>query len=390
MITNGFTYVAVLLFMASVLVTLEKKTTGAWGRFFSYVPAVVLCYLLAMGLCSMNVWDLNATKPVYSALKNSLSYAMIFTMLLRCDIRKIVKLGPRMLVGFFSASFTICVAFVCTFALMRNYLGNDAWMVLGALCASWLGGSGNLLAVQTALNISESDMAYALVIDSIDYSAWIMFLLWSVHLAPKFNRWTRADTKVLDEVSTRLANDAKANTAPLTFHGLFLLIGCALLAAAAGQYLGLLVHAYAPWLDPSTWTVLSITILGLLCALSPLGRVAGSVELSNIFLYSVIALLASRSSLSQLTNTPMWILTGFLILIIHAVLMVLICKLLKIDLFTAGVASLANIGGTASAPVLAGSYSGSLVPVSILMALMGYVIGTPGGILVANIMKMLV
>jgi len=106
-------------------------------------------------------------------------------------------------------------------------------------------------------------------------------------------------------------------------------------------------------------------------------------------LYAVIALLASRASLTELGDAPAWILTGFIVLAIHAALMLLICKLLKLDLFTAGVASLANIGGTASAPVLAGAYSGSLVPVGILMALMGYVVGTPLATLCANVMRLL-
>ena len=157
----------------------------------------------------------------------------------------------------------------------------------------------------------------------------------------------------------------------------------------AGQNVGAAINGVAPWLDKATWTVLFITVMGLVGAVSPLGKVAGSAEVSNLLLYSVIALLASRASLLELADAPAWILTGFIILAVHGVLMVIICKLLKLDLFTGAVASLANIGGTASAPVLAGSYSGSLVPVGILMALMGYVIGTPGGILTARLMSML-
>lgn len=389
MITSGFTYVATLLFMAAVLVTLEKSSKGVAAKFFKYVPAVVLCYLIAMIFCTLKVWDLEATKPAYSALKNSLTYAMVFTMLLRCDIRKIIKLGPKMLIGFFSASITIMIGFVCAFLMMKGVIGSDSWMGLGALCGSWLGGSGNMVAVQAALDISEADMGYALVIDSIDYSLWVMFLLWAITLAPKFNKWTKADTTKLDEVSKKLADDAKANTKPITFQSLILLIGLALLVSAIGQNVGTAINGALPWLDKATWTVLFITVLGLVGAVTPIGKVAGSVEVSNLLLYSVIALLASRASLLELADAPMWILTGFIILAIHGVLMVLICKLLKLDMFTGAVASLANIGGSASAPVLAGSYSGSLVPVGILMALMGYVIGTPCGVLVANIMRML-
>ena len=389
MITNGFTYVAVLLFMAAVLVTLEKKSTGKAATFFKYVPAVVLCYLIAMVLCTLKVWDLGETKPAYSALKNNLTYAMIFAMLLRCDIRKVIKLGPKMIIGFLCATATIITGFIVAFLLMKGVIGSDAWMGLGALCGSWIGGSGNMVAVQAALDISEADMGYALVIDSIDYSLWVMFLLWAINLAPKFNKWTKADTTKLDEVSASLEEEAKLNTNPPTFQSLILLIGCSFLVSAIASNVGSSIAGVINFADKATWTVLFVTVVALIAAGTPLGKVAGSQEVSNLLLYSVIGLLASRASLLELGDAPAWILTGFIILAIHAVLMLVICKLLKLDLFTAGVASLANIGGTASAPVLAGSYSGSLVPVGILMALMGYVVGTPLAVLCANIMRML-
>lgn len=389
MITNGFTYVAVLVFMAGVLVTLEKNSTGGLQKFFKFIPAVVLCYLIAMLLCTMQVWDLAETKPAYSALKNSLTYAMIFAMLLRCDIRKVLRLGPKMLVGFFSATFTIIIGFIVAFTLMKGVIGTNAWMGLGALCGSWIGGSGNMVAVQAALDISEADMGYALVIDSIDYSIWVMFLLWVIQLAPKFNKWTKADTTKLDEVSVRLEEEAKANAKPVTFQSLILLIGCALLVSSIATNVGAKLYGITNFSDKATWTVLFVTCVALVCAVTPLGKVAGSAEVSNLLLYTVIGLLASRASLLELGDAPAWILTGFIVLFIHAGLMLIICKVLKLDLFTAGVASLANIGGTASAPVLAGSYSGSLVPVGILMALMGYVVGTPLAVICANIMRMI-
>ena len=389
MITNGFTYVAALLFMAGVLVTLEKKAGGALKKFFKYVPSVVLCYLIAMLLCTLKVWDMGQTKPAYDALKNNLTYAMVFAMLLRCDIRKVLRLGPRMLLGFFSATLSIMIGFIVAFVIMKRFIGSNAWMGLGALCGSWIGGSGNMVAVQAALNIAEGDMGYALVIDSIDYSLWVMFLLWVIQLAPRFNRWTHADTSRLDEISVRLEDEARMNTQPPTLQSLLLLIGCAFLVSAIATNVGAKLYGWTGFSDKATWTVLFVTAVALLCAMTPLGRVAGSGEVSNLLLYTVIGLLASRASLAELGDAPAWILTGFIVLAVHAALMLLFCKLLKLDLFTAGVASLANIGGTASAPVLAGSYAGSLVPVGILMALMGYVVGTPLATLCANIMKLL-
>lgn len=385
MITNGFTYVAVLIFIAALLVWLQKHTKS---KFFDYAPPIVLLYLITMIFCTLKVWDLEATKPAYSALKNNILFAMIFLMLLRCDIRKIFKLGPKMLGGFFCASITISLGFIITYAILHGPLGEGAWKALGALCGSWMGGSGNMIAVQAALDIGEADMAYALVVDSIDYSIWVMFLLWAINLAPKFNKWVKANTKTLDEVSKRLEDDAKANGGSITFVNIIFLLGISLVVSALGQNIGTTLNGALPFLDTSTWTVLFITLAGLAGALTPVGKMAGTTELSNVMLYSVVALLASRASFLELTDAPVWIIAGFMILGIHGILMVLCAKIFKLDMFTCGVASLANIGGSASAPILAGAYSGALVPVGVLMALMGYVIGTGGGLIVANIMSL--
>ena len=385
MITNGFTYVAVLIFIAALLVWLQRYTKS---KFFEYAPPIVLLYLITMIFCTLGVWDLEATKPAYSALKNNILFAMIFLMLLRCDIRKILKLGPKMLGGFFAASITIAIGFIATYAIMHSALGSEAWKALGALCGSWMGGSGNMIAVQAAFDIGEADMAYALVVDSIDYSIWVMFLLWAINLAPKFNKWVKADTTTLDEVSKRLEEDAKANNEPITFVNIIFLLGISLVISAVGQNFGATVSGTLTFLDKSTWTVLFITLAGLVGAVTPIGKMAGGTELSNVMLYSVVALLASRASFLELSDAPIWILAGFMILAIHGILLLIIAKIFKLDMFTCGVASLANIGGSASAPILAGAYSGALVPVGVLMALMGYVIGTGGGIIVANIMSL--
>ena len=232
MITNGFTYIAVLIFMASILITLQSVKD--W-KFFEYVPPIVLLYLGTMILCTVNFWDLEATKPAYSALKNNILYAMIFLMLLRCDIRKVLKLGPRMLFTFFTASISISIGFILTYAIMHEYLGPGAWKGLAALCGSWMGGSGNMVAIQAALNISEAEMGYALVIDSIDYSIWVMFLLWAITKAPQFNKWTKADTSLLDEVSKSLETEMNNNKSEITFQSILLLIGSALVVAALTQ-----------------------------------------------------------------------------------------------------------------------------------------------------------
>ena len=384
MITSGFTYLAVLACIAGCLIWAQYATKS---KFFDYVPPVVLLYLIGMVCCTLSVWNVAETKAAYSAVRNPILYAMIFLMLLRCDIRQILKLGPKMLLGFFTASVSIAIAFVATYALFNPVLDEGAWRGLGALCGSWMGGSGNLVAVADALQATETQLAGASIVDSIDYSCWVMFLLWAINLAPKFNKWVKADTTKLDEVSRALeAETVGAGKKPVNFPSLMFLLGLSLLASAlctnAGDWLRGIAPSFLQVFDSATYRIVLISVLGLVLAMTPIGKIAGAAELSNVMLYMVVALIASRASFMELLAEGMawWILAGFVILAIHGILMVLAAKVFKLDMFTCGVASLANIGGTASAPILAAAYSGNLVSVGVLMALMGYVIGTFGGI----------
>ena len=392
MITNGFTYIAVLAFIAALLLGAQKITK--W-KFFDFAPPVVLLYLIAMLCCTFGVWSTSDTSAAYNAVRNPILYAMIFLMLLRCDIRQIMKLGPKMLLGFFTASITIAIAFIGTYAIMNPLLGEGAWRGLGALCGSWMGGSGTLVAVSEMLSASEVELAGASIVDSIDYSIWVMFLLWAINLAPKFNKWVKADTSKLDEVSSRLdAEFAEAKKRAIDFPSLMFLFGLSLVASALCSNLGDVLRGAAPEFlkifDVASYRIVLISILGLVLAMTPIGKIAGSAELSNMMLYMVIGLIASRASFMELLEQGMawWILAGFIILAIHGVLMLLAAKIFKLDMFTCGVASLANIGGTASAPILAASYSGSLTSVGVLMALLGYIVGTYGGWGVGVIMSL--
>ena len=388
MIQNGFMYIGVLIFIAAMLVNLPKIIKGDFSKkFFSFAPPIVLIYLGLMVLCTVGLWDLEATAPAYSSLKNPLLYAMLFIMLLRCDMRKIIKLGPKMLIGFFAATVSIGIGFFIAYAIMHNFLGEGAWGALGALCGSWMGGAGNMLAIQAALNVGEDAMAYALVVDSICATLYVMFLLWSIGFAKVFNKWTKADTRIIDEVGASLEEEAKANTKPVTWQNIILILGSGLLVSALSQEIGVAINSVAPIFDKATWTVLVVTFLGVILAMTPFGKIKGTEEISNVLLYSVIALIASRADLGSVGNAPLWLITGFMILGIHALIMIVLAKILKMDVFTCAVASLANVGGTATAPVLAGTYSSALVPVGIVMALLGYIVGTGGGLIVAQMMS---
>ena len=246
-----------------------------------------------------------------------------------------------------------------------------------------------MLAVQAILDVSEESLAYALVMDSVCAVIYVMFLLWVINFSKEFNSWTKADVRLIDEVGASLEKEAREDKRPLTWKNMLLLIGVSFFISSLSKDAGVMVASVLPVFDKATWTVLLVTATGLIVAMTPFGKIKGTEEVSNIMLYIVIAMIASRADISAMGNAPVWLAAGFLILLIHIAVMVILAKLIRLDIFTCAVASLANVGGTATAPVLAGAYSSALVPIGILMALLGNIIGTPGGAFVGYLMSLI-
>lgn len=391
MITDGFQFIALLFFVSGIVIYLEKKFKN--GIFFKYIPALVIIYFGAMILSTLGVWDMNveSVSKARSVLKDAILPSMIFLMLLRADLRDIAKLGPRMIISFFTATFTIMIGFVVAFLIFKGSLASNAPLTFGALAGSWVGGTQNMVAVQQAVGLEGSGMGYTLLIDSIDYSIWIMFLLFLVPFANKFNKWTKADTSKIDNINEHLTAKFSTISKEITFQDIFFLLSVSLGVTAVTTIMGneLVKIPALAFMGATGWTIIITTILGVIFAMTPLARIPGSPEVSNVLLYMLIGLIASNANFMELTQAPAYILAGFVILIIHGVLMAIIGKVFKLDLFTCGIASLSNIGGVASSPVLAAAYSQSLVPIAVLMALIGVITGTFFGIGVAKFLTLL-
>jgi uncharacterized membrane protein len=385
MITDGFSYLAVLMSLSAFIVFTEQKTKA---KFFEYLPAIVIIYFVVMLLSTFGLWQKSeSVTATYKTLKSNLLPAMIFLMLLNADMREIVKLGKKMLLTFLLASTSIAIGFIGMFALFHSAFAQDAWKAFAALTGSWMGGTGNMVAIQGALDLPDAALGYTLLIDSIDYAIWVMILLALVPFAKRFNVWSKADTSVIDAVGERLALK-DADKKPMDFASLFLLLGSALLVSALSQSAAALLPV-TDFLTSTTWVVIIATLAGMLFAMTPLAKLSGASELANIMLYLIVALIASRANFAELTEAPLYILAGFVIIAIHAAIMVLFAKLFRLDLFSLGVASLANIGGVASAPILASAYSKALIPIGVLMAMMGYILGTFGGLMVGKILELI-
>ena len=148
-----------------------------------------------------------------------------------------------------------------------------------------------------------------------------------------------------------------------------------MMVSTVSQYLSTILPSIG-FIDASIWKILLATFIGIGFALTNVGKLRGIDEISNISLYLILILTASNVNLAALINAPIYILAGFVILLIHFTVMILMAKVFKLDLYTCGIASIANVGGVASAPIIAATYDKNLVSVSVLMSLLGDISGT--------------
>ena len=367
MIDNGLAYLLSIAGVAAFFALLESRTKA---KLFEYLPGVVLIYASAMMLAQGGFWaKTEAVSAAYATAKNNLLPAMLFLMLLQVDLRQFARLGKPLLIAYTAAVLSIGASMILVFWLFG--FNTDEAGIFAALCGSWMGGTANMLAIGSALGVDESLMGYALVTDAVDYTFWVIILLSLVRLAPAFNRWSGAicQSEKLDDLG------CACNIGPKRY---WLLLGISLLIALLSQSLA----QYLGGLSTTTWVVLIATLLGLIGAHSPLKRINGSGDIASTMLLLLVALIGSRADFTGFEQVPLYLLAGFLILLLHGAVMILAAKFFKLDLFSIGIASLANIGGVASAPILAAAYNKALIGVAVLMAIMGYLIGTFGGLLV--------
>lgn len=394
-IENGFTYIAFLMFLCGGLLALQKY--AKW-KIFDIVPPLVWIYVIGMLCCTAGMFNSEGVSAAYGVLKNNLLYAMIFVMLLRCDFKKIAKLGGRLIAIFLGCSLTLAIGFIVFYPILKGAMGGGekTWAATAALFASWVGGSANMAAMEANFEGLIDPGAYgcALALDTVCYSVWIALLLLMVKHAGKWNKATNADTSKLDALAEAASAEVAKGQKKATSADWIFLIGLSLGVSVIAQKAGVFMNngfksVGLAMFDKGTCTTVFVTVLGLICAMSPLGKLPAVEELSSVLLYAVVAMLASQAPLNALLEAPMWVVYGMLVLVVHVVLMFLLSKIFHWDLCMVSTASVANIGGSASAPIIACAYSDSFAGIGVLMGVLGAAIGNFMGMGMGAILRML-
>jgi uncharacterized membrane protein len=382
MIETVWPYLALMPLAAGVFPSLEKRYR--W-RVFTVLPPIVWTYLFVTALAVGGLWS--ASPEIQGAqrtLTSQLLPALLFLLMVTCDVRAIVAVGPRVLAVFAAAMASILLAIVLTFLLFRFALPIEGWKMLAALSATWTGGSANLVAVQQVVGLSESALPAVLLADALCYSVWVLVLFSTGAFAPAFNRWTRADRRGREypQLSSVAATGSADSGNILLWLGLAMLVGLGAAHLATSM-------PTSTMLTKTSWTVLFATVAGLLVARTPLARVPGPAATGSALLALLVAVLASQSNFQGLASAPLFILVGFTTMLLHIAILALLARVLRFDMYLCAISSLAQIGGVASAPVLAATYSPVLVPIAILLAMLGLILGTGTGLFMGSVLSSL-
>lgn len=384
---------AVLAGVTSLFFFLEKKT-GL--KLFNYFPPLIFIYLVPVALSNTGVIPSNS--PVYGFMRQNILPMFLVLMLLQVDFLATVRAMGRGVIVMLLGTLGVIVGAPIAFFLVRHglrVLGPDAWKGYGALAGSWIGGTGNMAATAVALDLDDRSLAfgYGLVSDNAVYLVWLPLLLMSKNFAGWFHRFTGVPDGRVEAVHEAAGKLSVDTGKPGMVHYLYLAFigfGVTALAARLAGYLPEIPSGpeAQPFITTGTWNILLVTLFGILLSLTAVSKIPGSHAFAMALVYLFVARMGAIADLSRLDSSILWFLLGaYIWIFIHGFFLVGAARVFKVDVHTAAIASAANIGGAASAPIVAAHHNPVLVPVAILMALIGYAVGNPAAIFAGLLCK---
>jgi uncharacterized membrane protein len=380
--------VLVFAYLAAVVaLVFQVARRPALRPLFDRLPALVWTYFLPM--LSTTAGILPAESPVYRAIARYLLPASLSLLLLSSELKAIARLGRTALVVMTAGMAGIMLGGLAGFLALRPWLPPDAWKAVGALVATWIGGSANLVAVAHALEISPELMGVIIIVDTVVAYTWMGFLISFAARQEAFDRWNKADRAAVEGVGVRLASVGDKRTRPPTVADMTLMVGLAVVLTAACLKVGSLLPPVGQVLNAFSWAIILLTTVALLLSLTPLARLeeAGASTVGYAGFYLLLASVGAQGDLRKVLSHPQFVLLGVIVIAVHAAVLFAAVRLLRAPLFFLGAASQACVGGYSSAPLVAAIYHPAMAPVGLLLAVLGNVVGTYLGLAVAQVLS---
>jgi len=377
MLKNPLSIIVLLLSVeALVLFVSTRKATAHW---FDFIPPVFWIYAIPMLLSTFGVID--SACAWYKPITDWCLPAALVLLLIPTDLKAIVRLGPTALGMMLAGSAGIMLGVVAVFALMKGVVGPQMWSGFGAITGSWTGGSANMIAVKEALGTPEAVFAPMLVVDTIVPYVWMGLLIAGAAWQTKFDTAFKADRTVLDALRARTA---KLNTVhkSFSFGGVVTVIFVAALGSIVSRMLAGIIPEIKGICSLFTWAIVVASTVGLVFSCTPMRKLeeCHASKIGSWLLYFVLTTIGAKAKIVSVSSAAVLILCGMAIVAICVVVLLVAAKLMRAPMFLVATSLQANIGGTASAPVVAAVYEPELASVGLLMAILGNIMGTYLGI----------
>jgi uncharacterized membrane protein len=393
LITNDAVVLGLLAATLGLIFWTTARPDGFWKKFYGVVPALLLCYLLPAIYNSIGLIDGQAS-GLYPMARDYLLPTALVLLCVAIDMGAVLRLGPKAVVMFVTGTVGVMlgaiVAFVAMGVIHPPAVAGETWRGMTTLAGSWIGGGANQAAMKEVFEVEATLFGQFVAVDVLVASVWLAVLLFLAPRAQAFDRWTRADVSAIDDLKRRIEDYQAEHSRIPTLPDLMVVLAVGLGLTGLAH---LLTDPLVAWISglPAEWNlsdysldarflwiVLFATTFGLLLSFTRARKLegVGASRVGSAMLYLLVATIGMHMDLGALFDRPWLFLLGFIWITVHAALMLAVAKLIRAPLFFMAVGSQANIGGAASAPVVASAFHPALAPVGVLIAVLGYALGT--------------
>lgn len=393
--TNDAVVLGILFLILAFVFQTSHSDRTIWRKFYTYVPALLLCYFIPSVFNSLGLIS-GEDSQLYFVSSRYLLPASLVLLTLSIDLKGIINLGPKAVIMFLAG--TVGIMFGGPIAvLIFSYVapdivgghGPDAiWRGLTTVAGSWIGGGANQTAMKEVFDVGDDLFAAMITVDVIVANVWMAFLLYGAGISARLDRYFKADASAIDDVRNRI-EEYRASIAripDLTDVITILAVGFGMTALAhfGSDQIAPWIAENAPYLDKYSltsnffWIVVIATTGGLILSFTKARQLegAGASRYGSLLLYVLIASIGMRMDILAILESPKLFLVGFVWMLIHVSVLFTVAKIIRAPFFFLAVGSQANVGGAASAPVVASAFHPALAPVGVLLAVLGYALGT--------------
>jgi uncharacterized membrane protein len=351
-------------------------------KFFRFPPPLFWIYFLPMLVSGLGV--IPQQHDLYPRITSTVLPAGLILLLIATDMKAILKLGRPALLMMFTGTAGIMIGAPLVVMLFKPWLPADAWSGFGALSASWIGGSANMVAVKEVIRTPDAVFFPMIVVDTVVAYSWMGLLLLLEGIQKKYDLWNHSDRGVVEALSRKTAS-MDSGTKKMSYQYLPLILAVAFGGAWISNQLAGMIGG-----GSFAWTIILASTFGILLSFTSLRKLEshGASRIGYLFLFLVLTSIGARASLSGILSAPVLIAAGVVLVLFHGVFLLVVSRVARIPLCLVATASQANIGGPASAPIVAAAYEPALAPVGLLLGILGNVMGTYIGLIASQLCKL--